>query len=95
MIDIHSHILPELDDGAPSLDESLEMARIAARDGITHMVATPHMFNGLSANPGPEDVSARVDDLQREIGGDLRVLPGNEVHVAHDTAERSAEGRLN
>jgi len=48
MIDIHSHILPEIDDGARALDEALEIARIAAEDGIEQMVCTPHMFNGLS-----------------------------------------------
>jgi protein-tyrosine phosphatase len=94
MIDIHSHILPELDDGARSMEEALEMAAIAAGDGITHIVATPHMYNGLSTNPDPSDVAGRVDALQREIGDPLRVLPGNEVHVAHDTAEKFAEGRL-
>ena len=69
MIDIHSHILPELDDGSRSLAESLEMARIAAEDGITHMVATPHMFNGLSHNPEPAEIIERVEALQDAIGG--------------------------
>ena len=61
MIDIHSHIMPEIDDGARNLKEALEMAWIAADDGIEYMVATPHMFNGLSNNcllytsPSPRD----------------------------------------
>ena len=42
MIDIHSHILPEVDDGAKSWDIAQEMCRMAAADGIEHMVATPH-----------------------------------------------------
>jgi len=42
MIDLHSHILPELDDGSQSLQESLAMARMAVNSGITAMVATPH-----------------------------------------------------
>ena len=44
MIDIHCHILPGLDDGAQSLDEAVEMARIAEKDGIEKIVATPHLF---------------------------------------------------
>jgi protein-tyrosine phosphatase len=42
MIDIHCHILPGLDDGPPTIEESLLMCRIAADDGITAVVATPH-----------------------------------------------------
>ena len=42
MIDIHHHLLSGLDDGATSLDISLEMARIAVAEGITHVVCTPH-----------------------------------------------------
>ena len=84
MIDIHSHILPELDDGSRSLEESLDMARIASEDGITHMVATPHMFNGLSDNPETVEIIERVQTLQEQIGDSLILLPGNEVHIAHD-----------
>jgi protein-tyrosine phosphatase len=88
MIDIHSHILPQLDDGAKSIEESLEMARIAAADGIQQMVCTPHMFNGLSSNPAPAEVNDRVAALQNAIGTELRVLPGNEVHFSHQVLEK-------
>ena len=94
MIDIHSHILPDLDDGARDMEESIAMARIAAEDGITHMVATPHMFNGLSDNPEPEEVVARVDALQAQIGESLKLFPGNEVHITHDLAEKAVAGKL-
>ena len=94
MIDIHSHILPELDDGSRSLDESLEMARIAAEDGITHMVVTPHMFNGLSHNPEPAEVIERLEALQDAIGDALKLLPGNEVHIAHDLVEQLRDGHI-
>jgi len=92
MIDIHSHILPKLDDGAKSLEESLEMARIAAADGIQQMVCTPHMFNGLSSNPQPAEVVDRVGALQEAIGPNgLRILPGNEVHFSHQILEKLRE----
>ena len=42
MIDLHCHILPGIDDGSPTLETSLELARQAIADGITHIVATPH-----------------------------------------------------
>lgn len=42
MVDIHCHILPQVDDGAKSWEIAMEMCRLAAADGIDHMVATPH-----------------------------------------------------
>ena len=50
MIDLHTHILHGLDDGARSLSESLEMVRIGYRDGVRTMVATPHTLNGRYQN---------------------------------------------
>ena len=50
MIDIHSHILPGIDDGAKDLNESLALLKIAQNDGITHMVATPHIHIGRFNN---------------------------------------------
>src|SRR5215468_11184923 len=67
VIDIHSHILPEIDDGARSVEEAVEMARIATEDGIEYMVSTPHMFNGLSANPTPSKILERVAALNEAI----------------------------
>ena len=47
MIDLHSHVLPGLDDGSPDLESSLAICRMAVADGITAMVATPHYRNGV------------------------------------------------
>lgn len=98
MIDLHSHILPELDDGARSPEESLELARIAAADGITTMVATPHAFNGLSHNPDTAEVLDRVaalqDAIEEAIGPCPVILPGNEVHFTHDAVEQARAGRV-
>ena len=44
IVDFHSHILPGIDDGSSSVEESLEMLRLAARQGVRHMVATPHFY---------------------------------------------------
>src|SRR5688500_11582201 len=94
MIDIHSHILPGIDDGARSLEEAIDMARIAAEDGIEQMVCTPHMFNGLSHNPEPAAILDRVGALREAIGNAMRVLPGNEVHVSHEIAEQAKTNRV-
>jgi protein-tyrosine phosphatase len=95
MIDIHSHILPGIDDGARSLEEALAMAQIAAEDGIEQMVCTPHVFNGSSADPRPEETATHISALQEKIGCDgLKLLPGNEVHVSHQIAEHARDKRF-
>src|SRR5215470_12540822 len=84
MIDIHSHIMPEIDDGAHNFKEALEMAWIADDEGIEYMVATPHMFNSLYSNQTPYEILNRVAALNVTVGKDLKILPGNEVHISHD-----------
>lgn len=43
MVDIHTHILPNVDDGAQSWEVAIHMCHMAAQDGVAHMVATPHV----------------------------------------------------
>jgi protein-tyrosine phosphatase len=92
MIDLHSHILPELDDGAHSLRESLAMARMAVDSGITSMVATPHC-----ADDQTRDVYAAWQFLQealQETGIPLTLFPGMEIFGTEDTAKLLREGKL-
>ncbi|MGQ9689653.1 MAG: tyrosine-protein phosphatase [Desulfobaccales bacterium] len=86
MIDLHVHILPGIDDGPRSLKDSLEMARMAAAEGINTMVATPHLFRRKSVNFAtlnrPEDIRQAVADFNRRLaasGIELTVLPGSEA----------------
>ncbi|MBB5211859.1 tyrosine-protein phosphatase [Microbulbifer hydrolyticus] len=58
MIDLHSHILPGIDDGPQSLEQSLALVRAAAENGITHMVATPHIHPGRYPNTSASIVKA-------------------------------------
>jgi protein-tyrosine phosphatase len=82
-VDLHCHLLPAWDDGPPTLDESLAMARRAAESGMTHIVVTPHVgraFNGVE-HP-PEEIPPAVEKLQKEIdaaGINLTLVPGAEV----------------
>lgn len=82
MIDIHTHILPSVDDGAQNFSESLAMARIAADDGITHLFATPHHrdYTQLSRQAVAEQVAALQVKLD-EAGIPLTLLPGHEVRL--------------
>ena len=94
MFDLHSHILPGLDDGAKSLDESMAMLRAAASDGIRGMAATPHAKDVREAG-ALGLVSERVDTLNRLVGGeglDIRVYVGMENHLSRDLPDLVAAG---
>jgi len=62
MIDLHNHILPGLDDGPQTMEESIRMCRIAYQDGIRTIVATPHTLNGVYQN-GKSIILSKVDEL--------------------------------
>jgi len=66
MIDIHSHILPGIDDGAKDLSESLALLNIAQNDGITHMVATPHIHIGRY-NSSPSQLYNDITNLKAQV----------------------------
>jgi protein-tyrosine phosphatase len=66
MIDLHAHILPRLDDGAESLEESVEMCRISYRDGVRTIVATPHILPGVYKN-NRSTILAKTHELNEAI----------------------------
>ena len=91
VIDLHCHILPGLDDGPSSMEEALEMCRLAVEDGIRTIVATPHMLNGMFPVER-EDVLQGVAGMSRalsEASIPLQMLPGADVHL-----DRSVVGCL-
>ncbi len=96
MIDLHSHILPGIDDGAPTLEVALEMARLAVADGIHTMACTPHIYPGLYLNDAPGIAAAR-DRLQGELdvrGIALRLVYGADVHLVPGLLEGLRAGRV-
>jgi len=83
LIDLHCHLLPGIDDGAPDLETSLEMARIAVAEGIGTVACTPHIYPGLYENNGP-DILRRVASLQSELEGagiPLTLVAGCDAHL--------------
>jgi len=82
MVDIHCHILPALDDGSDCFETSCAMAEMAIKDGITHVIATPH------ASPGyrfvPELIRARRDELQARFEGRLTLATGCDFHLSFE-----------
>lgn len=96
MIDLHSHILPGIDDGARNLDVSLEMARIAVADGIRIMACTPHIYPGVYMNDGPGIRAAR-EKLQGELDArniPLRLVDGADVHLVPGVVEGLRSGAI-
>lgn len=88
--DIHSHILPGIDDGARSMDESLAIAQMMVEHGISTVVATPHFLAGVYT-PAPDVIRAGVTALQQALddtGVPLRVLPGAECYLDADLPDR-------
>src|SRR5262245_44897047 len=82
MIDLHCHILPQVDDGPQALEESLQMAKFYVADGIRFVVATPHCHRYIHMLRA--DVVPRVAELNREFEQaelSLTVLPGSEIQV--------------
>jgi len=94
MIDLHTHILPGVDDGVKTLDDAIEFARVAAADGVRTIVATPHYRDGFYLNARPE-VLEGVLALNTRLAAEhvaIEVLPGAEVHVSADIIERVKSG---
>jgi len=96
MIDLHCHILDGLDDGAKSLDEATEMARMAERDGITKIVATPHLFRGDFTPDDLSIIKIKIEELQESLdknGINVEIIKGAEVHITHNLIEEIQENR--
>ena len=83
MIDIHSHILPGVDDGASAMEDAVNMARLALNEGITKIIATPHHQNGMFFNK-KKDILKSVKELNNVLQSEnipLEVLPGQETRI--------------
>ncbi|EIJ35965.1 PHP domain protein [Thiothrix nivea DSM 5205] len=96
MIDLHSHILPQLCDGSQDLETSLAMARIAVADGVTHLACTPHIYPGVYPNSS-STIFPAMQALQAELDArkiPLQLVAGADVHMVHDVVEGLQSGRI-
>jgi protein-tyrosine phosphatase len=89
LIDIHSHVLFGLDDGARTLEESLAMVRMAAEHGTTDLVATPHA--NLEYRFEPERIAERMAQVRERVGGALRLYSGCDFHLSFDNIQDAIE----
>lgn len=87
MVDLHCHILPDMDDGARDFETSLSMCRIAQKNGIKHIVATPHISCLDDVDAFVEKRDAQIEKLTKKIeenGLNIKIYPGAEVYVDDD-----------
>lgn len=91
MVDIHCHILPGVDDGARTWEESLAMCEAAAADGIGTIVATPHMFDGIHQTPEKATILERLTELRQRVNGMIEVVPGGEVRYSYEIFQEAPD----
>ena len=97
-VDIHSHILFGIDDGAVEVIDSLNMAKVSASEGTVVMAATPHRYYGGKENT-PELIRKLARSVQTQIEGmneklDFRVILGQEIPLTLSTAQEICDGKV-
>jgi protein-tyrosine phosphatase len=94
MYDIHSHVLPGLDDGAKTLEDAVELCRMAAADGVRAIVATPHIREGVWPNRR-ERILPALEELRQELtrrSVAIEVLLGAEIYFSSEVYAAIGEG---
>ncbi|HHW57024.1 MAG TPA: capsular biosynthesis protein [Clostridia bacterium] len=96
MVDIHCHILPNLDDGSESVDISKEMALIAVEDGIKSIVATPHYieYEHEVSKKAILKSCQELNQLLIQNGINLKILPGCEAFISPTLVESYKKGEI-
>lgn len=94
-IDIHSHILPGIDDGSESMDETIRMLHIAAKERITTIIATPHYVAGRDNYPVEHlrYITNQVQFEAQKIDKDFEILLGNELYYSESITTDLRSGK--
>jgi protein-tyrosine phosphatase len=96
MIDTHLHILPGVDDGPETIEETLSLARVLVKEGIHSAFATPH-YNDMFPQRSATEIRERVYDVQQVLDSEgilLRLFAGHEALIKAGLAEDIQAGRL-
>lgn len=94
--DIHSHIMPGVDDGAQDMEESLAMLRMAKAENVSRIILTPHQKPGRKC-VSMRGLKERMELLQENIRQQqlaIQVYAGSECLYSHDLAERLEQGKF-
>jgi protein-tyrosine phosphatase len=92
-VDVHCHLLPGVDDGCETVEESIACAKVMVSEGYTHAFCTPHIWPSLVFNT-IDRIPRYVADLQRaldEAGVPLRLMPGGEINLREDTLQTAPD----
>lgn len=95
-IDIHTHILPGVDDGAKDMEQALELLRLARDNGTVGMILTPH-YRGRYRRNTPQQLRQIFEELRQRAATELPELElylGNEAGIEIELAEKLVEGRV-
>ena len=96
MIDLHCHMLPQIDDGPKSLEESIAMARIAAKDGIKILACTPHIYQGVYNNSA-ETIKKATAAFQKVLDREkipLKLVYASDTHIHPNLIEEIRLGNV-
>lgn len=96
LADIHSHVIPGIDDGARDMDISMKMLRIARDNGIEHIILTPH-YKPMHHNAGKEKQRMLTDKLREKMEGEgieIRLYNGNELYYHSEALSELENGKV-
>lgn len=97
LVDIHCHVLPGVDDGPADWDMSLDMLRVAERNGISTIVSTPHWIYGTSWQPDVGTIKDKIEGLNELISGEdinISVLSGMEIGITDNLIQLLEDGNI-
>ena len=97
LVDIHCHVLADIDDGPSDWEQSLNMARVAEDNGISTIVTTPHWIQGTSWQPSYKTVLEKIDKLNELLTSkkiNLKVLSGMEVGISENLVDLLNSGEI-
>lgn len=96
MIDIHSHIVFEVDDGPKTIEDSRALLEESYRQGVRTIISTSHRRKGMFETPEEkiEENFKQVQELAKEIADDLTVLYGAEIYYTSDILDKLEQGKI-
>lgn len=96
MIDIHSHIVFEVDDGPKTIEDSRALLEESYRQGVRTIISTSHRRKGMFETPEAkiEENFKQVQELAKEIADDLTVLYGAEIYYTSDILDKLEQGEI-